>query len=287
MTAVPGGAIDAHHHLWNRATFPQPWIDPVGMAAIDDDFVLPDLEPLASAAGVSGTVLVHALPDVAETIHLLEVAAGAELIQGVVGWVDLTADDVTGAIEQLRSGPGGELLVGIRHMAQGETDPAHLDRDDLRRGIEALGAAGLVLDLVVRDHQLPAVTRLARDVPGTSVVLDHLGKPDLAAGRLEGWAADLAELADVPSVTAKVSGLVTEADWTRWAPADVQPAVDHALDVFGARRLMFGSDWPVLGLASDYATWVASLRELTASLDASERQWLWADTARRVYGLQG
>lgn len=279
--------IDAHHHLWDRSRFAQPWIDPATMGAIDHDFGLPDLEPLARAAGVGGTVLVHALPSIGETVYLLELAAGSDLIQGVVGWVDLTAADVPEQIERLRAGRGGEFLVGVRHLAQAESDPAHLDRTDLRQGVTALGGSGLVLDLVVHHHQMPGVVRLAADVPSTPMVLDHLGKPDLASGEIDAWARHIEELAALSSVTAKLSGLVTEADWSRWTPGDVQSAVDHALATFSPHRLMFGSDWPVLQLASDYATWVSTVRQLTASLDATGRRSLWAGTARRVYRLTG
>lgn len=278
--------IDAHHHLWDRSRFPQPWIDPGMMGALDDDFGLSELEPLTRAAGVGGTVLVHVLPSVDETVHLLEVAASSSLIKGVVGWVDLTALDVADQIARLRTEPGGELLVGIRHLAQGQADPAHMDQPVFRHGVEVVGAAGLVLDLVVRDHQLPAVARLAGDVPDTSVVLDHLGKPGLSSGRLDPWLRDLEEVAGLPSVTAKVSGLVTEADPAGWKTDDLRPAIDHALTVFGPQRLMFGSDWPVLRLASHYPTWVRTFHQLVESREATEKNWLWAGTARRVYGLR-
>src|SRR5690625_1876092 len=133
--------IDAHHHLWDRSRFPQPWIDPGMMGALDDDFGLSELEPLTRAAGVSGTVLVHALASVDETVHLLKVAASSVLIQGVVGWVDLTAVDIADQIARLRTGPGGEFLVGVRHLAQVLADPTHMDRMEFRRGEEAVGAA--------------------------------------------------------------------------------------------------------------------------------------------------
>jgi predicted TIM-barrel fold metal-dependent hydrolase len=282
---VPPGAVDAHHHLWVRSRFPQPWIDPATMGAIEADFEPADLEPVARAAGVVATVVVQSVGSVAETAHLLAVAAGSALVRAVVGWVDLTATDVAAQLRRLRDGTGGDRLVGIRHLVQSEDDPGYLDRADVRRGVAAVGDAGLVYDLLVRDHQLPAATRLVRDLPGTAFVLDHLGKPDLAGGRLTEWRRDLSDLAALPNVTAKVSGLVTEADWARWTPDDLRPAVDHALAVFGADRLMFGSDWPVVRLAASYDRWVEAADGLTGTLDARERASFWSGTARAVYGL--
>ncbi len=236
------GIIDAHHHLWRRERHPQPWIDPVSMAAIDADFEPADLAEETKPSGVTGTVVVQSIHSEAETIDLLSSAAGSELIRGVVGWVDITAPGTADRVSRLQGMRGGGKLVGIRHLVQGETDPAFLDRGDVRRGIAAVADAGLVFDLVIRDHQLPAATRLAASLPQVSFVLDHLGKPPLAGQDISGWASDLRTLAQLPNVSAMVSGLATEADWSSWRPADLAPVVSHALDTFGPGRLMFGSD---------------------------------------------
>ena len=281
MEPVPGGIIDAHHHLWTRARHPQPWIDPVGMAAIDADFEPADLAAVTGPAGVGGTVVVQSVHSAAETADLLGTAARHELIMGVVGWVDLAAPDVAGRLERLRALPGGGKLVGIRHLVQNEPDPAFLDRPDVHRGIAAVAAAGLVFDLVIRHHQLPATIDLVASLPQASFVLDHLGKPPLASRDLDGWAGHLRTLARLPNVTAKLSGLVTEADWSSWRPADLAPAVALAQDAFGPDRLMFGSDWPVCLLATGYQRWIEVLGELLAGGD--ER--IWNRTARRVYRL--
>jgi L-fuconolactonase len=281
------GIIDAHHHLWRRERHPQPWIDPVSMAAIDADFEPTDLAEETKPSGVTGTVVVQSIHSEAETIDLLSSAAGSELIKGVVGWVDITAPGTADRISRLQGMRGGGKLVGIRHLVQGETDPAFLDRDDVRRGIAAVADAGLVFDLVIRDHQLPAATRLAASLPQVSFVLDHLGKPPLAGQDISGWASDLRTLAQLPNVSAKVSGLATEADWSSWRPADLAPAVSHALDTFGPGRLMFGSDWPVSLLAVRYHHWIQVLRELLAGCAEREQEQIWRQTALRVYGLAG
>ncbi|MEU1399691.1 amidohydrolase family protein [Micromonospora zamorensis] len=285
---APGraGIVDAHHHLWVRARHPQPWIDPVTMAAIDADFEPADLAPVARAAGVTATVVVQSIASEAETVDLLAVAAGDTLVRGVVGWVDLTADDVAQRLERLRAAPGGERLVGIRHLVQSETDPAYLDRPDVRRGIAAVGAAGLVFDLLVRQHQLPMAARLAHDLPEVQFVLDHLGKPALGRPEMTEWTRGLRALAASPNTTAKLSGLVTEVERSPWTTEDLRPAVEGALDTFGPDRLMYGSDWPVCLLASSYPRWVEALAELLGDHDEADQALLWGDTARRVYRLE-
>ncbi|MGV9212891.1 amidohydrolase family protein [Micromonospora sp. RB23] len=279
------GIVDAHHHLWVRARHPQPWIDPDTMAAIDNDFTPADLAPAARAAGVTETVVVQSIASVAETEHLLGIAADDPLIGGVVGWVNLTVEDIDERLDRLRAARGGERLVAIRHLVQSEPDPAYLDRRDVRRGIAAVGAAGLAYDLLVRDHQLPAATRLVRDLPEVTFVLDHLAKPSLGRGDLGDWPANLRALAAEPNVTAKLSGLVTEVDGPSWSADDLRPAVDHALDAFGPHRLMFGSDWPVCLLASSYTRWVGVLADLLEPLGDGEQASIWRETAVRAYGL--
>ncbi|MBO4161109.1 amidohydrolase family protein [Micromonospora sp. MMS20-R2-23] len=284
--SAPPGTVDAHHHLWVRARHPQPWIDPATMAAIDADFTPADLARVTRPVGVTGTVLVQANSTEAETVDLLGVAADDPVIRGVVGWLDVTAPDVTERLGRLRAARGGYLLVGVRYSVQDEPDPAFLDRVDVRRGITAVGAAGLAFDLLVRQHQLGAAGRLARDLPEVRFVLDHLGKPALGGTDLDGWARDLHALAGAANATAKLSGLVTEVHRAPWTPQDLRPAVDHALDAFGPDRLMFGSDWPVCLLASSYPRWVDTLAELLDPLGDGERAAIWRHTARRVYRLE-
>ncbi|MEV1157887.1 amidohydrolase family protein [Micromonospora chokoriensis] len=279
------GIVDAHHHLWVRARHPQPWIDPHTMAAIDDDFTPVDLGPAARVAGVTQTVVVQSVAARSETPELLGIAADDPLIAGVVGWVDLTAGDVVERLERLRAARGGERLVGIRHLVQSEPDPAYLDRPEVRRGIAAVGAAGLAFDLLVRHHQLPAATRLVRDLPQVRFVLDHLGKPSLGSGGLGDWPRNLRTFAAEPNATAKLSGLVTEVRGSSWTVADLRPAVEHALDVFGPGRLMFGSDWPVCLLATSYTRWVRVLGDLLDPLTDDERAAIWRQTASREYRL--
>jgi L-fuconolactonase len=279
--------VDAHHHVWDLSTRDQPWIDPVEMAVIRRDFSVADLAEPARIAGVGATVLVQTIADPAETPEFLALAAAhSDLVAGVVGWVDLTDPGVTDALAQLKEGPGGERLVGIRHGVQSEADPRWLCRAEVRRGLRAVAAAGLTYDLLTLAHQLPAAIETVRALPQLRFVLDHLSKPLIARRELQPWADDLRALAASPNVAAKLSGLVTEADRSTWTVADLRPYAEVALDAFGPERVMFGSDWPVCLLAADsYGLIVDTARELTSALSTSEQDEVFAGTARRWYDL--
>jgi L-fuconolactonase len=276
--------IDAHHHVWDLAVGDQPWLDGPGMAAIRRTFTVDDLRPAARAAGVGATVLVQTVTVAAETPDMLAVAEGDPLVAGVVGWTDLTSPAVADELARLAGGPGGGRLVGIRHQVQEEPDPDWLRRPDVLRGLRAAAAAGLCYDLVVLPHQLPAAAHAAAAVPGLTLVLDHAGKPPIAGGDLSGWAAAVRELAARPNTTCKLSGLVTEAPRGAQSQAFATVA-DVVLGAFGADRVMFGSDWPVCLLASDYAGVMALARSLTAGLSPAERAAVFGATAARAYRL--
>ncbi|MGA4838369.1 amidohydrolase family protein [Streptomyces sp. G45] len=278
--------MDAHHHVWDLAVRDQDWIAGPALAPLRRTFGLDDLAPHARAHGVTATVLVQTVTAAAETPELLALAADSDLVAGVVGWTDLTRPDVADALAALTRLPGGERLVGIRHQVQGEPDPQWLLRPDVLRGLAAVADAGLAYDLVVLPHQLPACVTAAARLPQLTFVLDHLGKPPVASGALEPWASRVRALAALPNTVGKLSGLVTEADWAAWTVADLRPYADVALEAFGPGRLMFGSDWPVCGLAAPYSQVIDTARELTASLSLAERAEVCGGTARGVYGLR-
>jgi L-fuconolactonase len=284
--------IDAHHHVWDLAVRDQPWLSGPAMAAIRRSFSLDDLRPHAAAAGVGATVLVQTVTVAAETPELLALAAADQLVAGVVGWTDLTSPAVAAELDRLAAGPGGEWLAGVRHQVQSEPDPDWLRRPDVIRGLRAVEAAGLCYDLLVLPHQLPAATRAAAAVPGLTFVLDHAGKPRIG-GDLTGWTAALRDLAARPNTVCKLSGLVTEAVpevlpdamSANTVPAAIAEVADVVLSAFGAERVMFGSDWPVCLLASDYAGVTALARSLTDGLSPAERAAVFGETAARAYQL--
>jgi L-fuconolactonase len=278
--------VDAHHHVWDLAVRDQPWIAGQEMAAIRRTFTVDDLRPAARAAGVDATVVVQTVTVAEETPELLAVADADPLVAGVVGWTDLTSPAVSDELARLAGGPGGGRLAGVRHQVQSEPDPDWLRRPDVIRGLRAVAAAGLAYDLVILPRQLPAATYAAAAVPGLTLVLDHAGKPRVAGGDVRPWAAAVRELAALPNTTCKLSGLVTEAP--RGAPSHALAAVAGVvLDAFGPDRVMFGSDWPVCLLASDYAGVMALARSLTAGLSPAERAAVFGATAARAYRLSG
>ncbi|MFI6984938.1 amidohydrolase family protein [Embleya sp. NPDC050154] len=282
--------VDAHHHLWDTDEREYGWMDGPWADPLRGRFGSAELAAAVPNPGEIATIAVQAVTDTAESAELLAVAADPTTpVVAVVGWVDLTAPDVADRVAELRAGPGGERLVGIRHLVQDEPDPRWLLRPDVGRALAALTRAGIVYDLLVKPAQLAAACRVVREHPEQSFVLDHIGKPDIGAGAgaWEPWAAALHEIAALPNVAVKLSGIVTEADWRAWTVEQVLPYARHALEMFGPERTMFGSDWPVCTLAASYDD-VLSLAERTCvGLSAAERDRVFGATARAVYGFRG
>jgi L-fuconolactonase len=276
--------VDAHHHLWDPGRFDYPWLTDE-LAAIRRRFGPEDLSPLIERAGVDRTIVVQTISSLDETREFLATAAATDYIAGVVGWVDLTSAAVADKLAELAAGYGGSHLVGVRHQVHDEPDPDWLLRADVNRGIASVGAAGLVYDLLVRPRELPAALATVRAHPDVAFVIDHLAKPPIRSGELEPWLSLLRPFGALDNVTCKLSGLVTEADWASWRLDDLQPFVDAAIEIFGPDRLMFGSDWPVCLLAASYEDVVEAARAAAAGLSPSERDQVFAETARRIYGL--
>ncbi len=275
--------VDAHHHLLDPARFSYPWLTRE-LASIDRRFGPVDLAIELAAAGVDRTIVVQTISISEETSELLQTALATPFIGGVVGWVDLTGEDPAASIDELQAGPGGDRLVGIRHQVHDERDPNWLLRPDVGRGLAAVDAALLTFDLLVRPRELPAGLAVARARPGLRFVIDHLGKPPIDGDGRGSWARRLRPFKDLDNVWCKLSGLVTEADWTTWHDGDLAPSVEVALEIFGPARLIFGSDWPVCLLAASYGEVVGVARRLTAGLSGEERSSIFGGAAVRAYG---
>ncbi|MDT5023888.1 MAG: L-fuconolactonase [Micromonosporaceae bacterium] len=273
--------IDAHQHLW---TADYAWLADPALVRIRRDYTVADLRANLRLAGVERTVLVEAgRADNAETTEFLALAAATPEIAGVVGWASLKDPALSDTLARHGAGPGGNLLVGIRDQVQGEADD-YLDRPDVRAGLRTVAAGGLVNELVVRVDQLPAVARAAAALPDSRFVLDHLGKPAVAAGAqgLARWLAVVAPVAACPNVVAKVSGLVAEADWAHWTVEDLRPFVDSAVDLFGTGRVMFGSDWPVCEVAASYV----DVKDALVTILGSIPEDVFGSTAVSTYNLE-
>ena len=277
--------VDAHHHFWDPAHRHYPWMGDE-LAALRRRFGPEDLRPLLASSGVDRTVLVQTVSSIDETREFLATAATANFIAGVVGWIDLIDPDIGEKLVQLREGPGGSFLVGIRHQVHDEPDPSWLLRPAVQRGIRAVGDAGLVYDLLVRTRELPAALETARWLPNVRFVIDHIAKPQIVAGPRDAeWEGAMAPFADCPNVSIKLAGMVTEAGWADWTPDDLRPYVQHAVEWFGPDRCLFGSDWPVCLLAATYDRVVDALRDLLHEMDSAAGEAVFGGNAIRVYRL--
>jgi L-fuconolactonase len=273
--------IDSHQHFWNYSAAEYPWIGP-GMERLARDYLPEDLAPLLAAESIHGSVAVQARQSVAESHWLLKLAQAHPLVKGVVGWVDLRSDRVGDDLHALAANP---TFVGVRHVVQDEPDPRFVLGSDFGRGLRELHQHGLTYDLLLYPDQLPAAIELVGLVPEQPFVVDHLAKPRIAAGEIEGWERDLRAIARHDNVCCKVSGMVTEAARRGWKPDDFTPYLDVVLEAFGPARLMVGSDWPVCLLAGEYADVAAIPRDYFGRLSADEQAQIHGGTATRFYGL--
>lgn len=278
--------IDAHHHFWDPTRTTYPWMVGEALDPIRRPFSPEDLVPELAAQGIAGTVLVQTVSSLDETREFLSLADSREFIWGVVGWVDLTSVSVGDDLDALMDRPGGGRLVGIRHQVHDEPDPDWLRRADVRRGLLAVKARGLRYDLLVRARELPAAVDTVAALEDLQFVLDHIAKPRIADGQDPDWRERMPALAALPNVAVKLSGMVTEADWASWQPADLRPFVGSVVDWFGVERLIFGSDWPVCLLATSYAGVVEGLRAALGTLSSADEAAIFCSNAQRVYGLR-
>ncbi|WP_206952195.1 amidohydrolase family protein [Trinickia acidisoli] len=274
--------IDAHQHFWQLARGDYDWLTPA-LAPLYRDFTPQDLRPLMHVAGISRSVVVQAAPTLAETRYLLDLARGDPAIAGVVGWVPLDDPDAPALIAELAREP---KFKGVRPMLQDLPDDGWIARPELEPAIDALIECGLVFDALVLTRHLPYLTPFARRHPRLRMVLDHGAKPpiaDGAAGWLP-WAQRIAELAALPHVFCKMSGLVTEAG-TPCTDTMLEPYLAHLVDHFGVARMMWGSDWPVVDMNGGYLAWHACAMRFAERLTPGERAALFGGTARACYGL--
>jgi len=272
--------IDAHFHCWQIARGDYGWLTPA-LAPIYRDVAVADWQAQAQPLGVTGGVLVQAAPSEAETQFLLAQADAHAAVLGVVGWVDLLAPDAASRIARVA---GHAKLKGLRPMLQDLADLDWILQPALTPALHAMVEHGLVFDALVKPPHLPVLLQLARRHPRLSIVIDHAAKPDIAQQQWQPWADDLAMLAHETAAVCKLSGLLTEAGPAPRAAA-ARRWCEHVLDCFGAQRVLWGSDWPVLELAGDYAAWWNETRTLLAGFDDAQRDAVLGGNARRTYRL--
>jgi L-fuconolactonase len=276
--------IDAHQHFWQRGRFKgDVWLDDPQNQPISRSFLPEDLKPLLHYHGIDGSVFVQTQHDVEENRWALDLAKKNDFLLGVVGWVDLASPKCEEQLLEFKDNP---KFVGIRHITQGEADDNFIVRDDVLRGLKVLQKHRVPFDLLFYVKHLKHAATLARALPDLPMVIDHLAKPRIKEHVVEGWIENLRAAAKFPNVFCKLSGMVTEADWKAWKPADLKPYVDAALEAFGPDRCMYGSDWPVCLLAAPYPGQYGALSELLAGLSAADRAKVFGGTAEKFYGLK-
>lgn len=275
--------IDAHQHFWELGRFDTSWLDVPEHQPIRRNFLPDDLQQLIRAAGVDRTVFVQTQHTLEENRWALRLADQHEFLCGVVGWVDLASPDCE---RQLLEFTGHPRFVGIRHITQSEPDDDFIIRPDVLNGLRILERHGVPFDLLFYVQHLKHAAPLARQLPELKLVIDHLAKPHIQAGRLDNWESGFRAAAECPNVFCKLSGMITEADWRNWRVDDLRPYVDVALEAFGPDRLMFGSDWPVCELAGTYQQVFQALNDCLQSLSADERQRIFGGTAIDFYQLK-
>lgn len=270
--------IDAHQHFWTVRRDDYGWLTPK-LEPLYRDFQPSNLAPLLAEGGITRTILVQAAPTVAETRYLLEIAARNDSVAGVVGWIDMASAAAAGDLAELAEDPG---LVGIRPMIHNIEDPAWIVRPDLAAATQAVIDRGLRFDALVRPVHLPYLLEFLRRYPELKTVIDHGAKPDIAEGRWQPWADSMSEIAQTTGAYCKLSGLLTEAAPTQGYD-DLEPYMEHLLAAFGPKRLMWGSDWPVLNLAGNYRDWLSMAERFLQRLGDEEQAQVLGGNAARFY----
>ena len=275
------GIIDSHQHFWQVGRFDYPWMNP-DVSVLCQDYLPATLEPILKRIGVEKTVLVQASNSLEETQWLLSLADDYPFIAGVVGWVDLTSPQVEQQLDRFVAHP---KFKGVRHLVESEPADDWLVRPGVLNGLRVLASRGVAYDLLVHTRHLKYAKVVAERCPDLRLVIDHMAKPPIARGEIDQWAKQFSQLADYSNVYCKLSGLVTEADWSSWKSDDLKSYVDVALKYFGPRRLTFGSDWPVCLLGASYDQVLETAQSLVGSLSSEERNLVFSSTATEVYRI--
>lgn len=274
--------IDSHQHFWRYDVARDTWIT-ASMAVLQRDFLPADLADELASNQIHASIAVQADQSENETTFLLDLAAKNPIIAGVVGWIDFLSPHLPERLEYFSHSPA---LRGFRHIAQSEPDDRFLAQKDFIQGLAQLRSFGLTYDILIYPKQLHAAIELASRLPDQPFVLDHLAKPEIKSHGINSWAAQIKELAQNKNVFCKLSGLVTEADWRHWSPADVRPYLDIVFEAFGSDRLMFGSDWPVCLLAATYRQVYQLIADYLQGFSKADHEKIFGTNAVRFYSLK-
>lgn len=273
--------IDAHQHYWLFDPQRDAWITS-DMEVIRRNFLPNDISQTLKDKGFDGVVAVQADQSHQETEFLVELANVYKVIKGVVGWVDLRAAEIETDLEHFSQ---YEVVKGFRHIIEGEEDADFLIRDEFQRGIEALSKHGFTYDLLIRPQHFDSTLACVQANPTQKFMLDHIAKPDIRAGKFDEWADFIEQIGGHSNVYAKISGLATEADWQNWKIEDFSVYIEHVISVFGKKRIVFGSDWPVSTLAANYDQVLEIVEAHLSGFTTEERAAFFGYNAVEFYGL--
>ena len=273
--------IDSHHHFWQYEPVEYSWMNEK-MGILKQDYGPDELNKEITEVGINGAVSVQASQSMKETNDLLFYAQNHDFIKGVVGWFPLADAMVKGELERYAE---NQLLKGVRHVVQDESDDRFILGTDFNRGVSLLRQFNLIYDILIYERQLPASIEFVDQHPQQIFVLDHIAKPRISDKSLEPWKTQIYKLAERENVSCKLSGIATEANWKEWSEEDILPYMEIALDAFGPNRMMFGSDWPVARLAVEYGSWVSICRSFISNLSQDEKTLIEGEVATKVYGL--
>jgi L-fuconolactonase len=272
--------IDSHQHFWKYDPSRHSWITDE-MKVIRRDFQPEDLKPRLEKNDIDGSVVVQVDQTEEETLSLLALANQHDFVKGVVGWIDLRSRALESRLEYFSA---LKKLKGFRHIVQGEK-PGFLGQSSFIKGVQKLPRYHFTYDLLVYHHQLAEALAFVKKVPDTKIVIDHLAKPSIVTKDLKQWEMHMGALAEFPNVFCKVSGMVTEAKWSRWEYRDFVPYLDVAVNAFGVHRLMYGSDWPVCLVAASYDEQFSIVQKYFASFREPEKKHILGENAKRFYNL--
>lgn len=273
--------IDSHQHFWNYDPVAHSWIND-DMRVLKRNFLPEDLWTVYQENDVQGCIAVQADQSEAETTFLLELAAEHDFIKGVVGWVDLRSEQLE---ERLMHYADFPKLKGFRHVVQSEPDPNFMLRKDFQRGLDQLHRYNFTYDILIFPTQLAAALETVKSFPDQNFVIDHIAKPYIKAGKIAEWASFMQQIASHPNVMCKVSGMLTEADWTTWQSKDFTPYLDIVFEAFGTQRILFGSDWPVCLVAGSYAQVKGLVSEYISKYSVAEQADVWANNTKHFYRI--
>ena len=273
--------IDAHQHFWKYAPTTHGWINDE-MAVIRRDFLPNDLEPILSKHSIDGTVAVQADESIHETEFLLSLSEKHAFIKAVIGWIDLRSPQIH---DQLAYFKKFRKLVGFRCIMQGQPDEAYLNNEIFIKNVVLLKDFDYTYDLLVYHHQLPSLLKFIEKIPENRLILDHIGKPDIKAKNYSKWKENIFELAQHPGIYCKLSGMITEANYSTWKYDDIVPYMDAVGEAFGAERICFGSDWPVCLVAGNYDKMIGVVEKWASQLNEKDYNQLFGLNTSRFYNI--